>query len=77
MTEEPKSVKEAMAWVPAFIAIVMTLTKCILLIVPYMAATYLNNEQAGIMASISTDEGFNMVWIAAVTFWVGKESFKK
>ena len=78
MDEESKikeyNPKKGLEWVPAFLAIAMTISKCVLLMVPYLAASFLNNEQAAIMASIQTDESFNMVWITSVAYWMAKTS---
>ena len=71
--DEKYNPKEGFEWVAAFLAVVMTLTKCALLVVPYLAAVYLDNEQAAIMASIQVNESFNLIWVMVITYWVGKK----
>ncbi len=66
---DPRSEYE---WVPAVLAIVMTLVKCAVLTMPYIAA-YNGKPEMKLIA----DETFNMVWVMTVSFWAGKKVSEK
>lgn len=68
-TNPPYNPKQGFEWVPAILALTLTVAKIGLVLMPYFAALKLTTEQAAVMASIVTDQGFDMIWASSVTYW--------
>lgn len=71
-TEDDYDPRSEYAIVPAVLAILMTVVKCLILLIPYLASFMDNPPQFKIVS----DETFNTVWIMVMTYWVGRQVAK-
>ena len=69
--------KDDLARVAAGLAVLMTAAKCLMLLIPFAAASWLTPEKSEIMVKIVTDQNFDIVWVMIIGFLIGKKSSEK